>query len=1264
MIRRNAKRFLAILSITALGLTAFLGITAACRDMYLAADRFYDRQQLFDIRVLSTLGLTDEDVKVLRDIPGVELADGSFSETVYIMLKDVARKKAEMVTISTQGLNMPYLVEGRLPRQAGEIAVTQEYLDESEKSIGDILTIEEDLENGEEAGSPGQEAAAEETTGSAEQETTAEETTGSPEQETTAEETTGSPERETAAEKKTDSKEREAAEEKKMDNAEQEVEADQEADNTEQAVKTDFDSDIDWDAEVQIEEEEETPVFLNTKYTITGVVVDPMDISNNKSVAFRSAAAADYTFYITPADVDGNVYTAVYLTLQGVSGLDCYSDEYTDAVRSVINIIETQIMEQREQVRYETIMGEVLEKITDAESIMNDNFSEADQKFSDAWADVEEAKQELTDGETELTGEEKDALKKLADARTKLKDGKKKLRDAQTETDEGKAKLEESEQELKSGRIQLTRERREAEEGFAGAKQQFAKKQTELDASRSGLLQNIEELQAPFGSQWPQDRWNALISASAAKTAEMISADPESSPDPALVAAATTEEQNALASALGAVIPTLENVPQTADTSELIGSCIEAGLGLGIIEGSAQVLEEQKTAYKEQETAALQQLADAEAKLDQGEAQLEAARRKIKEGQAEIEEGWAEIAENEEKLNAEEAKALRELKKAWEELDEGKQELAEGEAKLIENEEKYKDKRAEAEDKLADAYAELEEIDMAQWYVQDRTSVDSYSSLDSDLSSVEAIGRVFPILFLVVAVLICLTTMTRLVEEERGLIGTYKALGFGNAAIGLKYIIYSLLASAAGSILGNLLGFIVLPKLLIDILRSIYIIPNTALHFDTLEGMAGTLLFMGCIVLATVFACNNELRRMPASLMRPKAPGSGSRIILERISVVWNRLGFLNKVTARNLFRYKKRLFMTVIGIAGCTALVLTGFAIKDSVTDMMPKQYENIYRYDLMAISDAEDNDKLIGYLSDDEAVADFLSVRLESIKVFNAAGDSEGMQMIVVPSGAFLEPYIYTPNQKGEAVQLDDKGIFITSNAAEQLDLKPGDTLALQNLQLDRHSAVVSDIVDNYLGNSVLISQTLYEALFGEYEANAAYAHFTEAVADQVAYADDLLEEEYVLSSASVQRLKEEFSDNFVILNSVIFILIVLAAGLAFVVLFTLSNTNISERVRELATIKVLGFYDNEVHAYVNKETLILSLIGVLAGLPLGHVLSGLLLAALKMPSFQFELVIQPGSYFIAGIASLCFALIVNLLTNRILDRINMVEALKSIE
>lgn len=1181
-IRKNFKRFMALLCITALGITVFNGICAACDDMYLAADRFYDEQQLFDIRVLSTLGLTDDDVSALQEIKGVKKADGSYSETVYTDVKEL-RFSAELIMLSTGGLNKPYVTKGKLPEKSGEVAVTQKYLDESGKKIGDSVEIEEEME------------------------------------------------------------------EEDTDSEEQEVEP-----------KEEEDIDFDVDASVEIEEEPESPNFKNTVYTITGVVINPMDVGNNDgSTAFRSSSVTDFTFFVTPWDVDTDVYTAVYLTLNGLDELNTYSDEYEKEVKDVIELIETKIMEQREQARYEEILAEAVKKINDAEDTMNEKFSEADEKFADAWEEIRKAKEELTDGENELTREEEDALKKLADARKELEDGKAQLADAQAELDRGEEELASNAVTIQEGRAQLEEERQKAEAGFTEAEETLTEQESNLKTSRSQALSQVKQLKSSFGEGWPETEWNALVNGAAAKTAELIGKDPENEPDGAQVAKATQKEQNDLATALGIVL-----AGTNTDPTELIANCIQAGIGLGMIEGSIQVLDAQKGAFEEQKAAAEKQINDAQAELDEGERLLNEGRVELENGRAQLNTAIAEAAEGEDELNAEEKKALREIADAWKEIEDGKKELEENEVKLEENEAKYLEKKEEAQQKLAEAYEELDDIDMTRWYVQDRTSLDSYTGLDSDVASINAIGEVFPILFLVVAVLISLTTMTRMVEEERGLIGTYKALGYGNLAIGWKYLCYALLATLAGGIIGNFMGFVVLPKLLMVVLQEMYIIPEIPLYFNAARGFTGVLLFAVSILGATAFACQNELRQTPASLMRPKTPRAGTRIVLERVTFIWSRLRFLNKVTARNLFRYKKRLIMTVFGIAGCTALVLVGFAIKDSVSALIPKQYEEIYKYDMMVVANADDNEELLQLLEENTEIKDYLSVQVETIKVYNEKGETESVQLIIVPEGDAFTSYIRLNNKKGQEQLLDDNSVFLTENAADLLNINAGDSITLQDMELNRFETKVTEIAENYLGNSIYMTQKQYESISGQYDQNGVYMHILDEVKDHTAISDSLMEHDFVLSTVSIQAMKDNFIVDFAILNAVIYGLIVFAAGLAFIVLFTLSNTNISERIRELATIKVLGFFDGEVHAYVNKETLILTFIGVLTGLPMGYVLSGLILLSLKMPSIQFVLVIHPSSYLISGVIAFSFAIIVNFITNVTLNKINMVEALKSVE
>ena len=1196
-VRKTKKRFLSILIITALGVAALTGIYAACEDMYLAADRFYDSHSLFDIRILSTLGLTEEDLDALKEIDGIASADGGFSELVDIA-GDSMNRTAEMTVLSERDMNRPYVEEGRLPERVGEMAVTRQYLRTSGKSIGDIIAIEELLGDD-------------------------------------------------------DSEEEEPAEE--ADSKSEEASA-AEPDSRETSGESKFSTDVDWNTDMEIEDEAEEPTFLTTEYIITGVVLDPRNINNEDSAGFRSASAADFTFFITADSVDTDIYTSVYVTLEGLAELNCHSRAYELAVKAAVDTIESQIMKQRESTRYDAVMAEALGKLSDAEAEMNEKFDEADTLFADAWAEIEDAKRELLDGEAELTREEQDALQKLANARSDLRSARATLAAAEDDWSSGVAELEENAATLAEGREKLNGERQTAEDGFAEAESIFEEKQGELDAALEQAQTGVLSIKPVFGDYWPEAAWEQLVGAATIQTVMQLAENPADAPNPEAIAGATAAEQGALAAAIAEL-----GVPQFM---ELVPSCVEAALGLGILNGSRQMLDEQKTAYNAQKADALTQLAEAEAGLADGEMQLEDGRTTLSDARAELDNGWAELRRGEIELNIEEAKALNEISDAWQEIADGKKELADGESELTENEATYLAKREEAEQKLADAYRDLEDIDMTQWYVQDRTSLDSYSSLKNDLSSIEVIARAFPVVFLLVAILISLTTMTRMVEEERGLIGIYKAVGFSDGATYSKYLLYALLAALLGGALGDFLGFVVLPTFLLDILNILYVIPETTLAFNAPLGLGGIALFVACTIGATAMACHSELKQTPAALMRPKAPKAGGRVLLERIPPIWNRFSFLNKVTARNLFRYKKRMFMTIAGITGCTALVLLGFAIRDSVLDMMPKQYGRISQYDLLLAADAADNADLLRLTEGEAEISDYLNMQVGNIKLLNNSGDSESIQMMIVPRDAPFGNYINLIGEDGNPAPTGDSGILITKNSSEILHLSMGDTVYMQNQKLDRRETKVAGIVENYLGNTVYVPQALYEKLFEPSAPNAILAKLSTDVSEHEDYARELRDYDFIATAVSTEGIRKNFGETVEIINTVIYILIILAAALAFVVLFTLSNTNISERLRELATIQVLGFYDREIHSYVNKETLILTMIGVVAGLPFGYFVSGLLLQALKMPSLYFSLYIRPGSYVISALLSFSFALAVNLMTNRTLDKINMVEALKSVE
>ena len=558
------------------------------------------------------------------------------------------------------------------------------------------------------------------------------------------------------------------------------------------------------------------------------------------------------------------------------------------------------------------------------------------------------------------------------------------------------------------------------------------------------------------------------------------------------------------------------------------------------------------------------------------------------------------------------------------------------------------------------------------WYVQDRSGIGSFASVDSDMSSIEAIATAFPAIFFVVAVLISLTTATRMVEEERTLIGLYKALGYGRNKILSKYVGYALAACLVGGIVGNLVGFIALPLFLFHVFTSMYVVPNMQLFYSPLMSIGSVALFAVGVAGAALIACRRELAESPAALMRPKAPRAGSRILLERVRPLWSRLGFLNKVTARNLFRYKMRFFMTTFGIAGCCALVICGLGIRDTVVGLSDRQYGGVTRYDLLAVSTSGELADLTAELEGRAAAEGSkvsldskIAVQLESVTA-EFGGKKESVQIVVVPTESVdaLGRYVRLADADGGSIELGNAGCDLSKSAQMVLGAKPGEKIELQDSALDTASVRVASTSMNYLGSTVYLSQDAYEKAFGKkMQTNALIAKLDGGADDQIDFCRSAKADGWLSVSSTADQVKN-FEKNFAIINAVVVLVTAMAAALSFVVVFTLSNTNISERERELATIKVLGFNRREVHRYVNKETLILTGIGAVVGVPLGYVLARSFTYVLQMPSLYFDVRVQPVSYVIAVALSFVFTIVVNQATNRSLNRIDMVGALKSAE
>ena len=740
---------------------------------------------------------------------------------------------------------------------------------------------------------------------------------------------------------------------------------------------------------------------------------------------------------------------------------------------------------------------------------------------------------------------------------------------------------------------------------------------------------------------------------------------------------ALSNEQETLSQELGALMNELvisfggQTIPYDAlvglvsqlnESSEQLQQTIDDGYITKLAQGMGQAasgLAQVNTAIAQIDGG----LEGARAQINAGLEALDAAERDARAGLAAAQNGLELLDAAQSELATQRASALAQLADAQQTIDEGLSQLADAQAELDEGRATFETERADALQQIADARAQVDEVESATWYVQDRSALGSFSSVDSDASSIEAIARIIPVIFFVVAILVSLTTATRMVEEERGLVGLYKALGYSNARILSKYLIYTGSAALIGGIIGDIAGFVAIPYVLFYIFQAMYLLPLFSLHFDLFYAVLGIVAFVAGIAGATFITCRKDLTESPASLMRPRAPRAGSRIFLEHIRPLWRRLGFLNKVTARNLFRYKKRLAMTIFGIMGCTALLICGFSIKNTVESLAPRQYEQIYRYDLMAVTSADDFEAARSVLEGADEVTDLEAIGVDTITV-EYEGGKESMQLYIIPSDMKISDYASLQTLEGDPISLDDAGVVMTNNAATVLGLSAGDTASITTSALDKAEVTVESITRNYLGNAIYMTEDAYEELFGPLELNGFFAHLTGGDTEQRAFADELEGDDIFLSITSVAKMREQFEQSFTLINVVVYVVIGLAAGLAFVVLFTLSTVNIGEREREIATIKVLGFRAGEVRTYINKETLVLTSLGILVGLPAGWALSESFTYILKMPSIFFDVVVDPWCYALAAAFSIVFALAVSLITNRMLARIDMVEALKSPE
>lgn len=1174
-IRSGKKRFFSIMIVTTLGVAMFSGLQAACNDLRRSADVFFDEYRLHDLEIVSTHGLTEEDIETLRALPETEAVEGRFAQTVSAYFSENVMD-IELEVLYEDTLDRPYLLEGRMAELPSEVIVSQRFVRDTGLGIGDTFTIEEQTDE---------------------------------------------------------------------------------------------------------EDDEETdPYFLVTGYTITGVYTDVRNVNNPLgATAFRGGLNVTPHAYVRPQAVSTDVYTAVVVTVAGARESFSFGPDYERQVRVFRQYLESHIKAQREKARYDALVREATEKVDEAE---------------------EEARQELEDALNELTEGEQTLEEELAEARQELDDAERKIADAAAELTQAQADIAAAEQELAEKEAEALAAIQDAREELGAgwselsmAEQQLAAKEMELAAGEAQLAeakQTLEASEAQLAAARQQAEQGVAEATAAIAALQTQKTDLETQLAAALqlqtdlqgkeTAGTITQEEYEQLSQLPAKITALQE-----GIAQIEQELTRAQTGLTTAQQGLDTVNAEDAATAAARSAARAQIAASETQLAQGRAQINA-------GRAEIEANRARLEEAEKTLDEEEQTALAEIASAREEIESAKQEVLtgatdlanaraeynegltsyeegkeEGEQELREGYEEYEEGKREAEEEIREARQKIADMDMTTWYIRDRMALSACSNLDSDSDAIESIGTVFPVVFFLVAILISLTAVTRMVEEDRGLIGTYKALGFSDIRIRRKYLVFTSAAALLGAALGTVGAFIGLPLFLFRIFDIMYVLPFYLTRFLLPHGLLGPALFTLGVVGAAYLSCTNAMREMPASLMRPKSPKSGSRVLLERVTMLWRRMSFLNKVTARNLFRYKKRMLMTVFGITGCMALLLFGFAIRDSVQDLMPRQYEQTTKYDLLVVGtggNEEEGLTLHDYLTHDEEIASYKEALIFNVRVQDVNGTEQTVQLTVLEQGEDLAQYIRLADTAGRELALSDGDVYMSRNATRMMNLSEGDAFTMQLPDLETATLTLTKVTQNYLGNVMYMTRATYESFFSPEETNGAMIILRDDLENELAYHEEFAAREGILTCLSTTQIKDQFAQTFLLMDAVVVLIIVMSAALAFAVLFTLATTNISERERELATIKVLGFFDREVHLYVDKETLILTLIGIALGAPVGRLFAETLPVILKIPAMYLAVSLHPVSYAYAAGLTIVFALAVNLITDRILDRINMVEALKSVE
>lgn len=1274
-IRKSKARFISIFLIVALGVAFFSGIQASSPDMRYSGDAYYEAAKLMDLKIQGTLGLTQRDVKAVSDIDGVELAEGSYSTDV-MSGEDDARKVLHLEAISSN-FNLLTADEGRIPEKSGEIFLDKPFAKNRGYKIGDTISVSED----------GDSELLKKTTytvvGIGSSPLYISFNRGNT--------TLGSGE----------------------------------VSGFGYILPEDFEQEAFTQIYIMVHESGDVISYTDAydnlikkiRKRVEGIEKEQCSLRYEEIVAEANEKLDDARKELEDGkkESEEKLGDAKKKLDDGQKKYEDGKKEYEDGKQQLSDAKKEltdgkqQLADGRKQIE------DGWSQLNSAKQQVEDGLSQlnaARSQLADSEAQINEKQSELTAGYEQLTA----AKQQVSDGEAQLREAEKTLESKQAELDSGREQLETGKNTIKETKTALTGQKEQCEAGLV----QVSEGESQINSSEealSGQQAQLDELTSQ----------KEALSSQAAELQAQYDAGAEAGKTEEELAELSTQIQtlngqiSAMEEQINAGQAQIDGAQAelTAKKSELAQTRAELESSLGQInEGFSQIKEQEETlsrteaqlnegqeeldkGKKELETkkaelsAAKEEIAANQATLDDGQSQLDSARAQLSSGRQQLEEkqaqlnaGQAEIQANTEKLTSSQAeldaneqklldgeKEIREneqkLKDAKKDLEDAKKKLSDGKKEYQDGKKEADDKIAEAQQKIEDAQKEVDDIETPEWILSDRNDLPEYSDFGDNAERLKNIGKVFPMIFFLVAALISLTTMTRMVEEQRTQIGTMKALGYGKASIASKYLSYAFLATVGGSIAGVLFGEKVLPFIIIQAYGIMYwnIGDHMQLDYELQYALIASGAAVICTMGATLFSCAKTLAETPASLMRPPAPKEGKRILIERISFIWKHLSFSWKSSMRNLFRYKKRLFMTIFGIAGSMGLMLVGFGLYDSIMDIAILQYDQIQHYDAMVINDEDATDSqekdLLKFLDGNSEIDHYTRVQLTKMTAPKEKGSVSIYVYVPENTENFKEDVTLRDRKSHEQYELTDDGAVICEKTASLIGVKTGDEITLEK-DNRKYKVKITAVTENYMGHYVYMTPPCYEKTFGEKPeySSTVYTMKEDAESDLETLGNAILKYPAALSISYTSSTAGQVERMLGSLGAVIWVLIISAGMLAFVVLYNLNNINITERQRELATLKVLGFYDGEVSQYVFRENVLLSFIGILAGAVFGILLHRYVITTVEVDAVMFGRNIKPISFVYSGIITFGFSMFVNMVMHFKLKKIDMVESLKSVE